>query len=179
MENLFDKGEMDKAWDRLESFEQESRARIYDAARHQWESRMNYLAARILLRRNDLERAESVIRENLDSVRRTQSKKREGSLLRLLGEVNLRRMEFDHAFSNIHQSISLLKEVGNPRQIWEAHSALGRAFDQTGRSSEARDHWRAAAEIIQKTANGLSERDIREGFLKAAPVREVFSKVQL
>ena len=31
MENLFDRGEMDQAWDRLKSFEQESRDGIYDA----------------------------------------------------------------------------------------------------------------------------------------------------
>ena len=46
----FGAGGVDNAWDRLESFQQESRGVIYDAARWPWESRMNYLAARILLK---------------------------------------------------------------------------------------------------------------------------------
>ena len=176
MEDLFGQGEIDKAWNRLKSFEQESRDKIYGAARYQWESRMNYLAARILLRRNEVDGAESVIRETLETVRRTQSKKREGSLLRLLGKASLKRMKFEDAFGQMAQSIALLKEVGNPRQLWESHASLGHAFDQAGRSGDAREQWGAAAEIIHNTANGLTDRDLREGFLNAKSIREILSK---
>ena len=69
VENLLEQGEMHKAWERLESFQQEPRGVISDAARWPWESRLNYVVARILLRRNEVERAEAVIRNTLEKVR--------------------------------------------------------------------------------------------------------------
>ena len=118
MENLFEQGEVDKAWERLESFQQESRGEVYDVTRHQWESRMNYLASRILLQRNEIDRAEGFILENLEKVRRVGSRKREGSLLRLMGEVNLRHKKVDQAVAHISKAIAILQKVGNPRQLW-------------------------------------------------------------
>jgi class 3 adenylate cyclase/tetratricopeptide (TPR) repeat protein len=178
IENLLEQGETDNAWDRLESFQQESRGAIYDAARWPWESRMNYMAAQICLRRNQVDRTETMIRETLEKVRRSQSKKREGSLLRLLGEVNLKCNEFESAFMHMNEAIGLLTQVGNPRQLWEAHASLGKAFDQAGRYGEAREHRNAAAGIIQETANGLSDTGLRENFLQAEPIREVLSQSQ-
>ena len=46
------------------------------------------------------------------------------------------------------------------------------------RYSEAREHLGAAAEVIRKTANGLSDRELKEGFLGAEPIREILSKAE-
>jgi hypothetical protein len=66
MENLFDQGKQDAAWDRIKSFEQEAKSEDFDLLRPQWESRMNYLAAQILLHRNDFGQAETLIQTNLE-----------------------------------------------------------------------------------------------------------------
>jgi len=58
---------------------------------------MNLLAAEILLHRNDINAAHAVIEKDLDTVRRQHMKKREGSFLRLLGEIQLRRNEHEKA----------------------------------------------------------------------------------
>jgi len=81
----------------------------------------------------------------------------------------MKRKEFDHAISSIGEAISILKEVGNPRQLWQTHASLASAYDKLRRGNEAREQRGAAAELIHKTANGLSDRGLREGFLNAKP----------
>jgi Flp pilus assembly protein TadD len=88
----------------------------------------------------------------------------------------MKRNEFDRAISSINEAILILKEVGNPRQLWQAHASLGSAYNKLGRLSEAREQWGAAAEVIHKTANGLSDRELREGFLNAKPIRDILAK---
>jgi len=137
---------------------------------------MNYLLAQILLKRGDLGNCSTVIEENLEKVREVHSKKREGGFLRLLGEVQMTQGQSGSATGNLTEAILILKEVGNPRQLWQAHNSLATAFDQLGRSSEAREQWGAAAAVIQNMANGLSDSELREGFLKAEPVRNIMPK---
>ena len=73
------------------------------------------------------------------------------------------------------EAILILKEVGNPRQLWEAHASLALAYEKLRRESEAREQWGAAAEVIQKTAKGLSDRKLREGFLNAKPIQGILA----
>jgi tetratricopeptide (TPR) repeat protein len=176
MENLLDQGRPDEAWLMMQSFREESKRSDYDRNRDQRESRMNYLAAQILLHRNGLGGAESLIRKNLERVREQQARKREGGFLRLLGEVQFRRGEMDNAINSLNEAILILKEVGNPRQLWQAHASLASVFGGLGRMSEAKDQWAAGAELIQNTANGLSDNELRVGFLNAEPVRQILSK---
>jgi len=98
--------------------------------------------------------------------------------LRLLGEVQMKRNESDNAISSLGHAILILKEVGNPRQLWEAHASLASACDKIRRESEAKEQWAAAAGIIHKAADGLSDRSLREGFLTAKPIREILSKAE-
>ncbi|MDB4442548.1 hypothetical protein N9219_03910, partial [bacterium] len=178
MENLFDQGKSDAAWDRMESFKEESRSKDWDLMRYRWETRMNYLSARILLFRNEHAEAEVLIQEGIKTAQKQNAKKREGCFLRLLGEIQFSRNEIDHAINSLSEGILVLKEVGNPRQLWEAHASLAAGLGKHGRTIDAREHWRAAAELIQNTANGLSDLELREGFLGVKPIREILSKIK-
>jgi ATP/maltotriose-dependent transcriptional regulator MalT len=178
MENLFDQGKQDAAWDRIKSFEEEAKSEDFVLFRHQWESRMNYLTAQILLHRNELGQAEALIQKSLERAQKKHTRKREGSFLRLMGEVRIRRNEFEKAIENFGEAIVILKEVGNPRQLWRAHTSLAAAYSQLGRFSEEQAQWGAAAQIILNTANDLSDRQLREGFLKAAPIRKILAKAE-
>ncbi|MHA2231080.1 MAG: tetratricopeptide repeat protein, partial [Candidatus Hodarchaeales archaeon] len=178
MENLFDQGKVDEAWSRFKSFEEESKGEDYNMVRYVWESRMYYLATQILIHRNDLDRAENLIEKNLERIRSQGTKKREGCFLRLIGEVEIKRNKFENAIENLNEAIRILKEVGNPRQLWQAHTSLASAYDKLGRVNEAREQWGAAGEVIRKTSNGLSDRELREGFLEAKPIREILSKAE-
>ncbi|MFH1242125.1 MAG: adenylate/guanylate cyclase domain-containing protein [Pseudomonadota bacterium] len=178
MENLFDQGKLEETWRRMESFREESKSDDYDRNRDQRESRMNYLAAQILLHRNDLGEAETVIKKNLERVRKQKTKKREGGFLRLLGEVQVKRDESENAVVNFSEAIQILNEVSNSRQLWEAHASLASALHRLGSRSEAKDQWGAAAAVIRRQAEGLSDRELKEGFLAAEPVREILSKAE-
>jgi tetratricopeptide (TPR) repeat protein len=176
MENLFDQGNQDTAWERLKSLEEESKSADFDMNRYQWESRMNFLAAQILLHRNDIGAAEAVIERNLDSVRRQHMKKREGSFLRLLGEVQRRNNDHESALTTLNEAVRILTEVENPRQLWLAHHSLASTLEEIKRSSEAREQWGRAAAVIRNFAGALSDRGLREGFLKAQPIQEILSQ---
>jgi class 3 adenylate cyclase/tetratricopeptide (TPR) repeat protein len=176
MENLFDQGKPEEAWARIQSFAEESNSDDYVRARDHRESRMNYLTAQILLHRNDLGEAHALIRKNLKSVREQHAKKREGAFLGLLGRVQMRSGETDNAISSLNEGIQILKDVGNPRQLWLAHASLGAAFGKIGRTGEAREQWGAAASVIHNLATNLADAELKKGFLQAEPIRQILSK---
>jgi len=179
MENLFDQGKTEEIWNRIKSFEEESKSPGYDRSRDRWEARLDFLASLILLLRENVDEAGVRITKCLEISRREHTKKIEGRFLRLLGEVQMKRNESDHAISSIREAIVILNEVGNPRQLWEAHTSLASAYEKLHRESEAREQWSAAAEIIHKIANGLSDRGLREGFLNAKPIRDILAKASI
>ena len=88
----------------------------------------------------------------------------------------MRRDQFDQALASLVEAIRILTEVGNPRQLWQAHGSLASAYESIGLTSEARDQWGAAAEIIRKVDSGLADRQLRQEFLKARQVREILAK---
>jgi len=176
IENLVDQRNVEKAWKILKDFETEALSQDYDWLRYQWESRMNYLAATLLLQRNDIDRAELFIRDNIKTTRENHMKKREGSFLRLLGEVQIRRNQLENAIVTLNKSIHILKEVGNPKLMWETYSTLAAACRKRGRVSEENESWGAAAEIITGVADGLSDYNLKSGFLNAKPVQQILSK---
>jgi len=178
MENLFDLGDLDAAWERMESFKEESKSKNFNALRQQWESRMNYLAAQILLQRGDLNRAERLIQEGIKISQSRQTKKREGSFLRLFGEFLSNGNASENALTNLGKAIDILKNVDNPRQLWQTHASLASVFNKLGKHSEEHEQWGMAAEIISNTANGISDRQLKDGFLGAKPIRKILSKAE-
>jgi tetratricopeptide (TPR) repeat protein len=178
MENLFDQGKTEEAWKRIKSFEEESKGSNYNISRDRWGARLDSLASLILLQREKIDEAESRIIKNLQMSRKEHTKKIEGRFLRLLGEVQMKRNEFDDAISSISEAILILKEVGNPRLLWEAHASLASVYEKLGRESEAREQRGAAAEVIKGVTNGLSDRQLREGFLIAKPIRYILARAE-
>ncbi len=176
MENLFDLGDPDGAWKMMKSFEQESSGDDYTRSRDRWGSRLEALAATILLERDDVDQAEPIVLRNLPTAQREHMKKYEGRFLRLLGEVQTRRGEFDQALASLGEAIRILGEVGNPRQLWQAHGSLASSYERMGRGSEAREEWGKAAEIIRKVDSGLADRQLGQDFLNARQVRGILAK---
>lgn len=176
MENLFDRGNADGAWELMKSFEQEARGDDFTRSRDRWGCRMEALAATILLERGDTAQAEIIVLRNLDAAQREHMKKYEGRFLRLLGEVQTRRGEFDQALASLSEAIQILGEVGNPRQLWQAHGSLASFYEKMGHNSEAREQWAKAAEIIRKVDSGLVDRQLGQGFLNARQVQDILAK---
>ena len=53
--------------------------------------------------------------------------------------------ELDNALASMGEAIQILKDVGNPRPIWQARESLASVYEKMRRGSEARDQWGAAA----------------------------------
>jgi tetratricopeptide (TPR) repeat protein len=175
LENYFDQGNLDAAWNGIQAFRAEAKSDDFKRFRHQWESRMNYLATQILLSRNDTPQADAIIQENLKLVKDKLLKKRRGCFLRLAGELLLKQNDSENALSYLRESVHLLEEVGNPRQLWQAYASLASAFHNAGRSGEASENWGRAADLINNTANRLSDNALKSGFLNADPIKSILS----
>jgi class 3 adenylate cyclase/tetratricopeptide (TPR) repeat protein len=175
MENYFDQGNPDEAWNGIQALKAEAKGEDFFWFRHQWESRMNYLAAQILLIRNDTAQADTIIQKNLKLAKDKLLKKRQGCFLRLAGELLLKQNEFENALNYLRESIHLLEEVGNPRQLWQAYASIASAFHNAGRSGEARENWSRAVDLINNTANSLSDNELKSGFLNSDPIKRLLS----
>jgi tetratricopeptide (TPR) repeat protein len=173
MENLYDMGDKDEAWNRMKSFQEEAKSDDYIRARDRWEDRMQYLAAQILLDRNKLNEAEGVIELGLKEARKEHKRKREGCFLRLLGEIHAKRQESESAIDCLNQAVSILAEVSNPRQLWQAHASLAIVLSGLNRHNDAIVEWQKAAKTVTKTAEGLRDRDLRDSFINAQPVQDI------
>lgn len=176
MENLFDMGKRDEAWKRLKSFEQESKTEDYRRARDRWESRMDVLAVEILIERNEIGQALELIQKKLEQVKNEHERKLEGRFLRLLSEAQIRNNQSENALANLNEAIHILEEVGNRRQLWQAHASLAAAFATLNRLGEAREQWQAAKAVVERTAAELLDEELRKTFLNAAPIRTILER---
>jgi len=178
MENLYDQGKTDEAWHRIGSFKKESQKGIYDRTRRRWEVRMDSLVARILLDRGELDHAETIARKHLKITQEARAAKYEGRFSALLGEIHILRKDPDGAIGNLKKSIQILKEVGNPRQLWQARASLASVLDKLGKHSDAREQWRAAGVVIQGQAGNLSDSELKKGFLEAKPIQQILARAE-
>ncbi|MBT4643287.1 MAG: AAA family ATPase [Deltaproteobacteria bacterium] len=179
MENLIDQGKTEAALKRLNSFEAESNSPDYQRARYRWKTRMKILEAQILIDQGDIDKAENIINSNLKLVQEQHMMKFEGRYLRLLGEAQVVQNENDAAFSNFNNAIELLKEVGNPRQLWLAHLSLANFHQKSGRADLAREQFMAANAVVQSTADGLKDKSLRQSFIETPQVQEIINSTKL
>jgi tetratricopeptide (TPR) repeat protein len=177
MENAFEMGKVTDAWDHILRFEEESMHPDFAFLRNRWLGRMEDLKGNILLSRGDLDSAEALARESLEGSRKRKYKKYVGKAERLLGKVLAERQAHDQAEARLKSAVSELEEVGNPKQLWITHTALARLYGKMGRPDLEREQWQAAKAIVETTAAGLVDEQLRTTFLNAAPVREIIQGV--
>jgi len=175
MENLFDEDKLTDASNQIKLFGKESKSDNFDRARDRWEVRMEYLLSKIYLIEGEYVLAEKIILKNLKQTQKDHSKKMEGGFMKLLGEIKFRNNHIDGAIETLNESISILNEIGNPRNLWEAHAVLANILHKAGNTAEARTNWNAAAHIIKKVSQELSDKLLRDRFLHARPVLEILS----
>ena len=173
MENRFEMGRVDEAWDHISRFEAQSGGANYDYIRVRWETRMKDLKGSVLLRRGDLDGAEELARQNLEKSTARGHKKNIAKAERLWGQILSQRNAYDLAEAKLKAALSKLKEIRNPKQIWITHVALARMFVKMKRSDLEREQWLAAAAEIQATADDLNDPRAQNLFVQATPVREI------
>jgi class 3 adenylate cyclase/tetratricopeptide (TPR) repeat protein len=179
MENKFDMGDVNEAWDHITRFEEVSKHSNYDIHRIRWSTRMNDLKGNILLGRGDLDGAESVAKQCIEAATKRGIKKYVGKAERLLGKVLTEREQYDQAEAKLRDALKKLEEVGNPKQIWITLAALAELYKKMKRYDLEREQRQKATQIVANTAEGLKNQDWQETFLNASPIRLIFDGANL
>ncbi len=173
MENKFDMGKVDEAWDDIVRFEQVSDQPEYAFLGDRWASRLKLLKGNILLSRGNLAEAEELARRCLDTGTKRGYKKYVARAERLLGNTLIERAAHEMGETNLRSSLAKFEDVGNPKQIWTTHNSLACLYEKMNRRDLSREQWQVAASIVQSTADGLLDNDLRKAFTNAAPVRQI------
>jgi tetratricopeptide (TPR) repeat protein len=129
--------------------------------------------AQLALLRGDPERARRLADQSLELAVPTRSRKFESAAWRIKGESATLRGAWDEAEDALRRAVSLAEAIGQPRQTWLSHVALGRLDAANGRRDDALKRYRAAWTIITDLRARTQEPTLRAG-LEAPPlVREV------
>jgi tetratricopeptide (TPR) repeat protein len=176
MENKYEMGKIDEAWDYLVRFEEISLAPGYEFYRQRWLTRMNDLKGRIALDRGNLDGAENLANDCLQIAKDWGYKKCEGRAERLMGQMLTARGGCDQAEDHLRTALSKLEAVGNPKQLWMTHTALARLYEKMKRTDLEREQWQAARAIVESTADELDDEQLRATFINAAPIREIIEQ---
>lgn len=133
-----------------------------------------YSLALAELQRGNLEGA----RNQAEKLRDLADERRnQGSLaeaLHVLGLYHEERGEIESAQGLWQQALFLAHETGRRMLLWRIHSVLARIAPS---DDLANVHNRIASEIIQQIAHPIDDEALREKFLKAEPVKNVFNRL--
>ena len=103
----------------------------------------------------------------------TRSRKFESAAWRIKGESATLRGAWDEAEDALRRAVSIAEAIGQPRQTWLSHVALGRLDAANGRRDDALRRYRAAWTIITGLRARTQEPTLRAGLESPPLVREV------
>ena len=81
----------------------------------------------------------------------------------------------DQAIRHLQAAITLAQQIGLPGEEWPILAALAALYTGRGDLTEARQAYRAAANIIHRLAETIDEEDLRTAFLAAEVVQSVLA----
>jgi tetratricopeptide (TPR) repeat protein len=123
--------------------------------------------------RGNTDKAIAYADECLTLAERSKSRKNIAKGRRLRGQVFLAQGKLAEAEQELSTALEVAQQVGNPTQLWMTHAALARLFEKMKQQDLEQEHWQAADAIVQLTADGIQDNELRETFTNAAPVREI------
>jgi len=121
----------------------------------------------LALSRGDPARADSFADESLAIAVPTRSRKYESHAWRLKGRCALLRRSWDDAEAALARALAIATEIGEPRQLWQTHSAIAALYAARGRTDEADQSVRAAALILERVRSNLRDPGLAAGLARA------------
>jgi hypothetical protein len=103
----------------------------------------------------------------------TRSRKFEAWAWRIKGKSATARRAWDEADDALRRSLALAEAIGQPRQTWLSHVALGRLDAARGRRDDARARYRGAWAIITRLRATTRDPGLRAGLESSPLIREV------
>ena len=80
------------------------------------------------------------------------------------------------AIEHLHEAEALAEKIGLPGELWQIQSRLGELHERRGEDGEAREAFSQAAQTLRTLAQKIGDQELREGFLSAPQVRQVFRR---
>ena len=127
----------------------------------------------LALLRGDPDRARRFADASLEVAVPTRSRKYESWAWRIKGESATARRAWDEADDALHRALAIGEGIGQPRQTWLGHLALGRLDAARGRRDEASGRYRAASAIIARLRTATRDPGLRGGLESSPLIREV------
>jgi tetratricopeptide (TPR) repeat protein len=121
----------------------------------------------LALSRGDPARAASFADESLAIAVPTHSRKYESYAWRLKGRCALLRRSWDDAEGALVRALAIATEIGEPRQMWQTHAAIGALHAARHRTDRAEQSVRAAAQILERVRSKVRDPGLAEGLARA------------
>jgi tetratricopeptide (TPR) repeat protein len=172
-DNLAALGRLDEAEEQFRVVEQVVRQPPDQWMLWRYAQHMFHSYGDLWLARGDAARALSYADECLHLAEQTESRKNIVKGRRLRGQALVALGQLGEAEQELGRALALAQAVRNPPQLWKTHLALGELRAAQGRPDEARASYRAALEIVEGVAAGLTDALLRETFQTSAHVRHV------
>ena len=179
-ENYMAQGHFQKALDHLGSVYENIRNPAYFFVRVRWKPRCLLTLAEYWLMREDRTKAQAYLDEAMEDgvIDEFPFKKYQVRAGRLQGNIHAAQGKDKEAESELKKALKLAKELGNPTQLWRTAQALGNLYAGQGKAKQGAAQYKAALKVAQDMADGLTDPELKEGFLNAAPIREVFAQAE-
>jgi class 3 adenylate cyclase/tetratricopeptide (TPR) repeat protein len=103
----------------------------------------------------------------------TRSRKFKSWAWRIKGESATLRRAWDEADAALPRALGIAEAIGQPRQIWLAHLALGRLHAALGRRDAAARDYRAARAVVRELRARAGDPGVRAGLESSPLVREL------
>jgi len=146
----------------------ESRWMTWRYSTHCWAS-----LGELWLARGDAERAERHANQALEIAVPTRSRKYESRAWRVKGAAALRRQMLGEAEDALGRARALGHEIGEPREQWLNHAAMGHLLSARGDRPGARQAYRAAQDIVERVQRSLRHPELRAGFERLPVIQEI------
>ncbi|MEE8435718.1 MAG: tetratricopeptide repeat protein [bacterium] len=176
-ENYLMKGELKRSLEHLNLVYRNSKKPAYFFVRARWKPRcLLALGEWHLLDGNPAkaQRFLSEVREQ-EWVDKFPFKKYQVRGGRLQGNIFASQGKYKEAEAELKRALRRAGALGNPPQLWRTLQALGNLYRQQEKSRQALTQYRKALKIVRGMADGLTDPELREGFLASGPIREVFA----
>jgi class 3 adenylate cyclase/tetratricopeptide (TPR) repeat protein len=179
-ENHQMKGGLGEARRLLQSLYDETEPMEFIWNRARWKIRLLMVWAEIELAEDDLAAAQARLNEanSIEILNQAPYLKYQIRGGRLQGNIHAANGKYDDAEAELDQTLERAQHFGNPTQLWRTQQALGNLYARMDREADALDQYRAARDVVQGVADGLTDPELKEGFLNAGPIREVFAQAE-
>jgi tetratricopeptide (TPR) repeat protein len=127
----------------------------------------------LALLQGDPDRARQLADQSLEIGVPTRSRKFEAWAWRIKGESATARRAWDEADGALRQALAIAEAIGQPRQTWLSHVALGRLDAARGRRDDALGRYREGWAIIGRLRAATRNPGLRAGLESAPLIREV------